>query len=569
MRRGFTKILAVSLTLSMLLGFAGCGNTAGQASEVSQVEDITAEEEKVMDITGKYVLFAGSGEAVIDDVTFDSSVSIPKDNQNLVFYQIFVGSFSDSDGDGTGDLRGIINRLDYLNDGDPQSGKSLGVEGIWLSPIFKSPSYHKYDVTDYYEIDEEFGTMEDLKELVSLCHERGIKVILDMVINHTGKNNRMFIDFCVAHKEGNTDSEWYDFYSYSDSVIKGKACYQISGTAEYYEGNFSSDMPEPDFDNEAVRNYFVDVAKYYLTDIGVDGFRFDAAKYVYYGEEQRNVEFWDWYMSELKAVKPDIYTVAEVWSADSETQSYSSALNCFDFTMAQSEGMIAATAKKGDVNKYCSYVEQYIETVRKKNPEANIVPFIANHDMDRAAGYMTFTNNFGQMAANLYILGPGSPFIYYGEEIGMKGSRGGANTDANRRLAMLWGDSDGVRNPVGANFDDSKQSNGTVREQEINGNSPLNYYKRVIMVRQANPEIYLGEYKALSFSDTKVGGFISSYEGSNVCVIHNTTDSEKTIDLSEATDIDFTKINAVLGYGRATLEGTKLTVSEQTSVVLR
>ena len=95
-------------------------------------------------------------------------------DNNRVFYEIFVGSFSDSDGDGTGDLRGIINRMDYLNDGDPASGNSLGIEGIWLTPIFLSPSYHKYDVTDYYQIDPAFGTEEDLKELIALCHERDV-----------------------------------------------------------------------------------------------------------------------------------------------------------------------------------------------------------------------------------------------------------------------------------------------------------------------------------------------------------------------------------------------------------
>ena len=96
------------------------------------------------------------------------------ENNHRVFYEIFVGSFSDSDGDGTGDLRGIINRMDYLNDGDPASGKSLGIEGIWLTPIFLSPSYHKYDVTDYYRIDPAFGTLDDLKELAALCHERDV-----------------------------------------------------------------------------------------------------------------------------------------------------------------------------------------------------------------------------------------------------------------------------------------------------------------------------------------------------------------------------------------------------------
>ena len=128
------------------------------------------------------------------------------ENNSRVFYEIFVGSFSDSDGDGTGDLRGIINRMDYLNDGDPSSGKSLGIEGIWLTPVFLSPSYHKYDVTDYCQIDPVFGTLEDLQELIALCHARDVKLILDLPLNHTGRNCSWFENFMDAHRQGNPDS---------------------------------------------------------------------------------------------------------------------------------------------------------------------------------------------------------------------------------------------------------------------------------------------------------------------------------------------------------------------------
>ena len=119
----------------------------------------------------------------------------PIDDNYRTFYQIFVGSFSDSNEDGIGDLRGIINRFDYLNDGDINSGKSLGIQGIWLSPIFTSPTYHKYDTTNYYEIDPKFGTMDDLKELIALCEERNVKLILDLVINHTSHMHPWFKEF--------------------------------------------------------------------------------------------------------------------------------------------------------------------------------------------------------------------------------------------------------------------------------------------------------------------------------------------------------------------------------------
>ena len=564
-RRGLCLLLSGVLTAGLL---TGCG--AETSSEVQN--DVAVVN---YDTTGQYVLNDETGEAIISGMSSASDVVLTDADNEIVFYQIFVGSFSDSDGDGIGDLRGIINRFDYLNDGEDFSGESLGVEGIWLSPIFESPSYHKYDVTDYYAVDDDFGTMDDLIELVNLCHERGVKIILDLPINHTGSKNQWFLDFCTAHRQDDTENEYYDFYSYNSvGNENGKAYYKISAADEYYEGNFSSDMPELNFDNDEVRDAVVDIARYYLEDIGVDGFRFDAAKYIYYGNTAESVDFWVWYMDQLTQIDPDIYTVAEVWSGDNEVISYNEALNCFNFTMSQVEGKISETAKKGDANKYVSYLDYYVDSIQAERSDAFPVLFLANHDTDRAAGYMTLASGMAQVAANLYILTPGSCVIYYGEEIAMKGTRGGSNTDANRRLAMFWGDGDTVEDPEGATYEASKQTNGSVADQLGNGASLYNYYKKLIMIRKANPEIALGEFTPLSFSDTRVGGFVSTYEGSCVCVIHNTTGSTETIDLSEATGLSFTEINASIGYigedyVEASLDGTILTIPAQTSVVLR
>ena len=171
------------------------------------------------------------------------------------------------------------------------------------------------------------------------------------------------------------------------------------------------------------------------------------------------------------------------------------------------------------------------------------------------------------MAASLYLLMPGSPFIYYGEEIGLRGSRGGANTDANRRLAMLWGDGDTVQNPVGSTY--TKQTPYSVRDLARMSDSLLNHYKQLIMIREANPEIARGDYTALALTGTKVGGFTVTWEGRTVAVFHNTTERTQTIDLSTVTDAVFAAIVASPGSGLATLEGTVLTIPGQTSVVLR
>ena len=490
------------------------------------------------------------------------------DDNYRTFYQIFVGSFSDSNNDGIGDLRGIINRFDYLNDGNIHSGKSLGVQGIWLSPIFSSPSYHKYDATDYYKVDWRFGSEEDLKELIDLCQQRNVKLILDLVINHTSSRHPWFQEFKQARIDGNTENPYYDYYSCVTEAEKvGGIQYQkIAGVDCWYECNFTGDMPELNYDNPVVRQAMVDLAKYYL-DLGVDGFRFDAVKYIYYGDTARSVDFWNWYMEQLKTIKPDIYCVGECWSGDTEVLEYYTAMNCFNFTMAQAEGVIASAAKGFSISKYTNYIESYQNKVLQKNPEGMVMGFLSNHDMDRIAGAFVLENNM-RMAANLYLLAPGSPMIYYGEEIGIRGSRGGENTDANRRLAMLWGDGDYIRDPVGTTYPASKQITTTVAEQMADEQSLYNYYCKLIAVRHKYPAIARGVYTAIDCKEKNFGGFAIAYEGKTLGVFHNNGTSAISYDLSKL-DTPFTELCDYIGMGKATLEGTILTVEPQTSVVLR
>ena len=550
------RIFSLLLTLAMLLGLAGCVTPPAPTA--------TAPTEPVqMDISGKYPLDKTRNEAILNDF---GTITAENSGNARVYYQIFVGSFSDSNGDGLGDLRGIINRFDYLNDGDPNSGMSLGIEGIWLSPIFTSPTYHKYDCNDYYEIDPKFGTMEDLKELVDLCHGRGVQIILDLVVNHTSTRHVWFQKFLTAHQNYDESDPYYDFYTWGTGSQPGRSFHKLGNTSHFYEGNFSNEMPELNYDNPNVRQAMVDVAKFYL-DLGVDGFRFDAAKYIYYGEAERNTDFWDWYMAQLRSIKPDVYSVAEVWDGDGVTIPYNSSTNCFNFTMSQVGGQIAQTAANGDPGVMARYIESYLQQIRAQRSDAMLCSFIANHDMDRTAGFLPISNGRAFVGANLNILTPGSPFIYYGEEIGLRGSRGGANTDANRRLAMLWGDGDTVKDPIGADYD-SAGRNGTVADQLPNGASLYNHYKKLIAIRQANPEIAYGDFKALELEGTKAGGFLSTWQGKTVCVLHNTSTDEAKIDLSQIPGFHFESFTAV-GLGSAKIEGTILTLDGQTSVVLR
>ena len=535
------KLLSILLAAALLISLCACGQT--QPEEPTQ---IPVETEPAL-----------------------VKVPDPVDDNYRTFYQIFVGSFSDSNNDGIGDLRGIINRFDYLNDGNLLSDTSLGIQGIWLSPIFSSPSYHKYDASDYYQVDWRFGREEELVELIELCHQRNVKLILDLVINHTSSQHEWFLQFKEARTTGNTEDPYYDFYSCATTAEKanGITYQKISGVDCWYECNFSGDMPELNFDNPEVRQAVLDVAKYYL-DLGVDGFRFDAIKYVYFGDTARSVEFWEWYMEELRNIKPDIYCVGECWSGESEILEYYGAMNCFNFAMAQAEGVAASAAKGQTLSKFTNYVESFQTRVRQFNPEGMPMSFLSNHDMDRIAGAFSM-ENYMRMAANLYLLSPGSPMMYYGEEIGLRGSRGGENTDANRRLAMLWGDDDLIRDPVGSTYSQQNQIQTTVADQMADENSLYRYYCRLLTIRHSYPAIARGTYISLGTGERNFGGFRIEYEGEIWGLLHNNGNEAISFDLSGLNGCDFTEICDFIGVGSAALEGTVLTLDPQTSVILK
>ncbi len=556
----FLRALALLTVTVMLFAVTGCnivGDTTVGADDTTSGADNTTAAPTEGNPTSGGIVYAPAADTT--------------DDNYRTFYQIFVGSFSDSDGDGVGDLRGIINRFDYLNDGNLNSDTSLGVQGIWLSPIFASPSYHKYDTTDYYTVDSQFGTEDDLLELIELCHERNVKIILDLAINHTSSQHQWFKSFKTARKNDDESSPYYDFYTCvtKEEQVGGRT-YQKVGNGWYYECNFSATMPELNYDSEAVKEEMLDVAEYYL-NMGIDGFRFDAVKYIYYGDTDASVEFWNWYMDELRAIKPDIYCVGECWSGETEILKYYSAMNCFNFAMSQGEGKAAMAAKGNSLSSFTGYVVSYQNKILEANPNGMAMSFLSNHDTDRIAGTFISEDNM-RMAANLYLLSPGSPVIYYGEELGMRGSRGSASSDANRRLAMLWGDGDTVKNPSEATYDSSKQIKTTVVTQTEDEDSMLRHYCKLLSLRHRNPAIARGTYTALSTSDSHLGGFIVEYEGERLLILHNNSTESITYDLSAKAELDgfawADMIAEAVGAGGATLNASVLTLAGMTSVVI-
>lgn len=459
------------------------------------------------------------------------------------YYQIFVNSFCDSDGDTIGDIPGIISKLDYLNDGDPNTGDDLGVDGIWLTPIMPSKSYHKYDVEDYYNIDENFGTLEDFDTLLDECHKRGINVIIDLVLNHISSQNPLYLQAVDEVAEGKLDgaAEYFEIHKsdYFSSDI------QVNVLANDYvcEANFSHDMPEWNLNSDKTRDEFTNIAKFWL-DRGVDGFRLDAVKY-YTNKSTDGKEFLKWFYETCQDIKPDIYMVGEDWEDDLYLEeNYKSGIDSlFAFKFAQASGTIIKNmlTQKGEstVSKFKSYDE------KMTNANENYINamFLSNHDQIRSANALkAYGTSFEKFAASVYMLVPGNSFTYYGEEIGMTAPE--TTSDSYYRTGMIW-DSENMPDISvnGMEIEQTPPDDGGVEQQLKNDDSLLRFYQRVVKVKNQNPEIARGKITdTVDFDDGNVGAYYVEYEGSKLLIIHNfnKTDSKElkiTSDMLENAEV--------------------------------
>jgi len=241
--------------------------------------------------------------------------------QGGVCYEIFVRSFFDSDGDGIGDLNGLTQKLDYVNDGNPRSTRSLGAKCIWLMPVDASPSYHGYDVKNYYRVNPEYGTAADFKRLVAEAHRRGIRVLVDLVLNHASNEHPYFKE--ALHDPASPHRSWFRFAP-SAPAERGPWGQQVWHKSperdEYYYGIFYSGMPDLNYANPAVRAEAARVGRFWLTEMGVDGFRLDAVPYLV--EENGAVAntagthavLRD-FAASVRRTAPGAFTVGEVWDS--------------------------------------------------------------------------------------------------------------------------------------------------------------------------------------------------------------------------------------------------------------
>lgn len=442
------------------------------------------------------------------------------------FYHIWVCSFNDSDGDETGDLRGITEKLDYLNDGDPNTDTDLGVDGIWLSPMMPSDSYHKYDVDDYMDVDPEFGTLEDFDELIAECNKRGIVVILDLVLNHCGTGHEFWQEAVKEATDGNLDG-YAKYYNFTVGIPGSEGWRQVAGSPSlWYEGQFSGEMPEWNLAYEGTRDYFEEVAKFWL-ERGVAGFRLDAVKYMTDNVVDGS-EFLNWFYTTSQKYNPDVYMVGENWQGNSYLyDTYESGIDSqFAFSFGTSTGNIPTAVNSGSGNKLASQLMKFDTNSVEANENVISAMFLSNHDMVRSGNYFSQGLSYQKMAASVYMLCPGNSYTYYGEEIGMQVPSGFFQNDAYFRGAMNWDDN--VESTIWCTADAySECPYGGVAQQQDDPDSLLNFYKRVIKIKNQNPEIARGHItETFTFDNKSICAYTVEHEGKELLIIHNLNPDE-------------------------------------------
>jgi alpha-amylase len=501
------------------------------------------------------------------------------------WYEIFTGSFADSNGDGIGDLKGIELKLNYLNDSNTASHRhnietdgvcndSLHIDGIWLTPIMPSPSYHKYDTKDYKDIDPQFGTLEDFNSLLNACHERGIKLIIDLVMNHSSQDHPWFQEALKEVRAGKPGryASYYNFYygklpPQNETVeyaferdenlnIKGKKYisaryYRQWGRAAenaWWEGSFWTGMPDLNWDSQALREEFKEIIDFWLT-AGLDGFRLDATSWPYdlYGlgqmqnayngvnVDEKNIELWTWFSEYCRGINKDVYLVGECWKDEGTIANYyRSGMNYFAFGFSDM-GTVPWTAN-GHGTDWTNALVSWERKIKTRNPLAVSAVFLSNHDKGRSAWIWDndswWAHRKRKFGASLYLMSPGTPFIYYGEEIGLADHDGnGVHEDSDHRGPMWWSNADSSLTPNPPEkmqwaHQASLYNNG-VEEQLKDQDSLLRHYIRVINLKKRWPWLAYGyKIEGLPVSDTRLSAYRVVNPGDtkqSVVIVHSTS----------------------------------------------
>lgn len=444
---------------------------------------------------------------------------LPGWTRGATCYQVFIRSFYDSNGDGIGDIPGLIAKLDYINDGNARSGRSLGARCIWLLPVAEAASYHGYDVTNYYRVEADYGTNADFKRLVTEAHRRGIKVLVDMVLNHVSSQNPWFQ--AALRDTASPYRPWFRWSRTQPSVTTwGQTVWHRSPLRdEYYYGLFWSGMPDLNYTYPPVVASAKRIARFWLTEMGVDGFRLDAVPFlVERGGRLANTPethaLLQEYETSVRSIKPDAFTIGEVtYPIDTLLSYYPEQLDSyFAFEVADS---IMAAVRTGAARGLLPPVLRMQAAVARDRWS----PFLRNHDQPRTRTELGGDMQRARVAALLLLTMPGVPFVYYGEEIGMTGSK----PDERIRTPMQWSGGPGGGFTRGTPWqrlqDDSLTI--TVAAQDRDPASLLALYRRLIRLRASEPALASGDLVPLTTSDGAVAAYARRAGDRLVLVIAN------------------------------------------------
>ncbi|MGM8287764.1 glycoside hydrolase family 13 protein [Clostridium perfringens] len=504
--------------------------------------------------------------------------------KELIAYQIYPKSFMDSNGDGIGDIQGIISKLDYLKD--------LGIDLIWLCPMYKSPNHDNgYDISDYKDILDEFGTMDDFNELLSEVHNRGMKLIIDLVINHTSHEHPWFIE--SRSSRDNPKRDWYIWREGKgdeepnnwESIFKGSAWEFCENSEEYYLHLFAKEQPDLNWENKEVRNELYKMINWWL-DKGIDGFRVDAIshikkeeglkdmdnpeglKYVSSFEKHMNVEGINSHLKELKEEtfsKYDIVTVGEANGVSANEADHWVAEDEGTFNMIfQFEHINLWNYEEGqgfDVKAYKDVLTNWQNSLEGKGWNAL---FIENHDIPRVVSTWgndkEYLTECAKAFGAIYFLQKGTPFIYQGQELGMTNVKyhsiseyddvktintynerieSGVSEEIalkeawitsrdNSRTPMQWNSSKNAGFTCGKPWIGVNENYKTinVEVEERDENSVLNFYKKLIKLKKSNEALIYGVYDLILEEDENIFAYTRTLNNEKFLIIANLTEEK-------------------------------------------
>ncbi len=442
-------------------------------------------------------------------------------------YEVWPRSFKDSDGDGNGDFNGMTSKLDYLKD--------FGVDAIWLTPMFEAPSYHGYDFQDFYNVERDYGTMAEFEHFVAESHRRGIKVILDLVLNHISDQHDWFL------KSARREPGYEDYFIWRDQRPAGwgqawsdqpnpEAVWHWNDTRKaYYYGAFGGSQPDVNLRNPKVVAELDALAAFWLKK-GVDGFRLDAVRYAIedgplskQADTQATLDYWTGFARRVKAINPDAVLVAEAWASLDVVGRYRNGGqgldSAFDFDfgnividLLNPKAMRRAdfgTLSDADISKKRDSLWANLQQRAAAAPMGYFSPFLTNHDQNRIMHTLEGDTAKARIAASLLLTSPGTAYLYYGEEIGL--SQHSVGEDRYRRAPMQWtDDANAGFNATGRNWIDQPAPQGyrgdqgawwskywgtlrgkghSVAAQQADPASLFNHYKRLLTVRRQNPNL--------------------------------------------------------------------------------